>query len=381
MAREKKRLWLFNYDFEFVLSGREPVDALAKGPWWLLNRSDLWLAPLLEKNDAIYMVEPPDATCLDSVSSLLGFTPQIITAKPKRETNSTLANATSALGDQLTDYELAYWGDLAQLEIAKEVNSKVSSARWRKDLLPASWDIETELFPTANFTKKAFNAACAAFGSDHFVKDPYGVSGQNLILNPDYRDASTVRNWVKHCDYLLLEQKISFQKELSVHFDFSPAGWGYVGKTELKSTAKGVYLGSLVTQDQDFTELKELEPLLNQISSLGYLGPLGLDLLLDEQQNHRLLEINGRFSMGRLAIEWSKKSKLGGDHFLLRLAVTEPLELTKIEFGEGINPLNCSYHKRGWLNLLVTGATKAEISRKLTQFQRKNKLSDIAPSL
>jgi hypothetical protein len=40
-------LWVFNYDYEFALTGRKPLPAGPGSPWHLLNHSALWLAPLL----------------------------------------------------------------------------------------------------------------------------------------------------------------------------------------------------------------------------------------------------------------------------------------------------------------------------------------------
>ena len=76
-----------------------------------------------------------------------------------------------------------------------------------------------------------------------------------------------------------------------------------------------------------------------------------------------------------------KKDNRENHQFLVRLGLTAPLDLSQIHFEAGVNPLSCSYHGRGWLTLLVTGANKGEIEDKLTQFQRKNKLSDIALDL
>ncbi len=377
-----QNLWVFNYDFELALSGREALVASEKSPWYFLNRSALWLAPLVSKGDAVYMVEAPDVTCLNQVGDLLGFTPEIITRRPLAESNSNLKNLAASL--DLSNYNLRYWG--SPQDSAKLVNSKIETARLRECLLPSSWNIQSQAVVTKNKRVAEIAQELESFktligGGDYLAKDPFGVSGQNLILNPQPNEIQTLKQWGKFSESVLLEEKVEVKQEMSLHFTFTENAWDYAGRTHLQCSAKGVYLGSSLPLAQKFEQLEELSPLLDHFVSLGFLGNLGLDLILDLQGNFRLLEVNGRNTMGRLALNWHKLKNQKGETLFLKLPIQQPLDLDKIKFPKGLTPLSYSYCKRGWLTLLITGQNLAETRQVWEGFKRKNKLSNIGLNL
>ncbi|MDX2468977.1 MAG: hypothetical protein QNL04_00205 [SAR324 cluster bacterium] len=376
----RKRLWLFNYDFELALSGRPALAASAKSPWYFLNRSALWLAPLVAEGDAIYMVEGPEPTCLRAISELLGFTPEIVTLKPEFESNANSENAAS-LGQM---YDLCYWGQPQACSV--EVNSKITTALLRRELLPKSWDMDSRAIKTKNKRVHEIALELDSFKKevgaiDFFAKDPFGVSGQNLILNPKPNEMQTLKQWGRFSESVLAEEKLEIQKEISLHFTYSEGAWAYEGITELQTSTKGVYLGSYLPKDQKFAKLSELAPILDHFLNLGFLGNLGVDLILDQKGNYRLLEVNGRNTMGRVGLNWHKLSNRLGETLFLKIPIQAPLEMSEIKFPKGLTPLSYSYCKRGWLTLLIRAKNLEEIEQIWEKFKRKNKLSNIGLNL
>lgn len=119
------------------------------------------------------------------------------------------------------------------------------------------------------------------------------------------------RRWIQKNEGVLFEKFISKKKEISVQVDIQPDETIIpVAVTELFSAKNGSYIGNILTDPID-TVLNELHsqllPVLKNIAEKGYHGPLGIDLIETENGEYKLLEINARLTMGRVAFEWHRK--------------------------------------------------------------------------
>ena len=104
--------------------------------------------------------------------------------------------------------------------------------------------------------------------------------------------------------------------EGSLHFDIPLEGpVTHVGTTVLRADGTGTYRSSILGERETNARLEEgLEAGLKVAQDLqrrGYWGPLGLDVMLttaDGKTRVRpLQDLNARWTMGRLALEWWKR--------------------------------------------------------------------------
>ena len=113
-----------------------------------------------------------------------------------------------------------------------------------------------------------------------------------------------------------MEKSIPVLQEWSVQVEIGAKGTiEPVALTRLFSGPNGGYLGTVISEsDQENLAqfVRYFSPVLKNIAEQGYFGALGLDLIESTDGSFKLLEINGRLTMGRVAFEWHRR--LGG-HF------------------------------------------------------------------
>jgi uncharacterized ferritin-like protein (DUF455 family) len=159
-------------------------------------------------------------------------------------------------------------------------------------------------------------------------KSPFSASGRGMIRirhqAPDAKDLQWIATILKHHGEVLAEPWLKKFTDLSTHVDIAPDGTvKYIGVTRFWTDVRGQYRGHLVGRMMD-----ELGPTVIQswhrdggwsetlkdtamkvgeeAFQRGYFGPLGIDALIfrddDGLQLRPLLEINPRWSMGRMAL-------------------------------------------------------------------------------
>ncbi len=355
------RLWVFNYDYEFSLAGRAAEKLSRHKPWALLNRSSWWMAPLLAVEDLLLVYQSPPPLLLEHLGHLLGFVPSLLVCPPKIETNSPLKDLDPFLQ---AAHSLGLWGQPEPLGLMRHINSKAFSYQAREELLGREYRVPARWFEAKGQGPADLERALLEFEQEQgplLVKDPFGSSGAFLCYQPGPSDLARLWAWAKQSGGLLFEQKLEKRREESLHFDFQAQGWVYRGRVELHSTAEGGYLGSRVDQDRPCSFLEGLTPLLLRIHELGYQGPLGLDLLYGFSDHPRLLEINARWTMGRMALEW--KQRLRGSELLVlrKLTLIHPPDWSKLELPSGVFLVSWAEAKKTWVTLLFLACNEVDL--------------------
>ena len=366
-----KRLWVFNYDFEFRLSGRPPEKAGAKTPWPLLNRSSLWVAPLMEPDDLLLTYEMPPPLVMTHLEHLLGFAPSLLVAPPKLETNSPLEDLDSAIQQA---HDLQLWGQPEPRGLMRHINSKGFTYQFREEFLPKSFRIPARWFEAKGLQREDLERAMEDFAQEYgpfYVKDPYGSSGAYQSFHPLPEELPKLWSWALVSGGLLLEQRLERQGEESLHFDFTDAGWIYRGRVRLESTPEGAYKGSRVELEETPEYIENLYPLLERIQDLGYRGPMGVDMLHSPLGQPRLLEINPRWTMGRVALEWQKKLDFMGVLSLRRLTLPNSFHIDALELPPGVHPIHFARGKKTWITLLYLAQNEVDLTWKEEKIKAK----------
>jgi len=178
------------------------------------------------------------------------------------------------------------------------------------------------------------------------VKEALGVAGHNAIrlLEPELLE--TQRRWITHAmensRRLVFEPWLERKLDFSVQLEMQKSGLTLVGFAGLSNDWKGQYEGNwagpgfrrricfdlpqLFPNELDISgQVREfyghiILELQGELNKLGYLGPVGIDAFVYQtmEGNYRLkpvVEINPRYTMGRLTIELMKHVAPGSSGF------------------------------------------------------------------
>ena len=169
------------------------------------------------------------------------------------------------------------------------------------------------------------------------VKEAYGVAGQNAIRLWEPEILSAQRQWLvhalKHGQQLVVEPWLERELDFSVQLEMGPRGLKLYGYTGLVNDRKGQFLANWAEADysrclpEKVAALfrapadlsSHLQRLYGEVFSLleaelehvGFVGPVSIDALVyrTPQGDCRLkpvVEINPRYTMGRLTVELMK---------------------------------------------------------------------------
>lgn len=331
-------LWLYNYDFEFELAKKNRIsfDKSTRFPWYFLNRSACLFLPMTSAEDAILVYETPSKIILDELQAKFASTPNFIQFTPIVESNSLthdLKSASDILSKIQDRYRLAPWGwsesvidfdrqclrtgrQVVDFSIIQKTNSKGYSQYLREKDLPETFAIPSTNL-TTNISLHELNEIVGRFyrkHSDFFIKHYHGTAGYLTDIcsseEISIRKIRKWKSWLKQAGGLLLEKKESVTREFSLQVDIDPGSqFRTLVLTRLLSSRDRHYQGTVI--DNRNHELRDqlssqLSPVLGELAQSGYIGPLGIDLLQTESGDFKLLEINARITMGRVAYEWHK---------------------------------------------------------------------------
>ncbi len=333
------RLWIYNYDFELELAGRDSIilEQRYLSPWYFLNRSSFLFLPLIGPSDIILTHGTPDSHFLKQYSSWLGFQPKFVEHGIRAgETNSALDDLSKnpALITSFKDHIPEFWGigtksvelyrtleiesfDPGFLERIRYANSKKFSDDIRNQLLPLKCRILSKQILNTCTSLNEIKNQISRFQKQHsaiIVKHFFGTSGQlsdNIGITPaTNRQLSRWKSWISQSGGILLEKFETVQKEYSIQAEITEDGKiKPIVMTRMLANRNGSYLGNLFYSDMD--RLFEINfdlflPAFKRLAEVGYKGPVGLDLFDSGNGELKLLEINSRYTMGRIAYEWNK---------------------------------------------------------------------------
>ncbi|MCP4294148.1 MAG: hypothetical protein GY786_00905 [Proteobacteria bacterium] len=329
---ENGKLWIFNYDFEFQLAGRGSIQITESKilPWYFLNRNAIILAPLLKPADSIIVYEKPEMTLLDHYNERSIQIPRMIDLKIKQQTLSAVDDFSHFISYQKKKgRRFAFWGlspkaqklitDPPVFNLIHNLNSKIGTNRLRENYLPVDWHIPSLELTDKTVTLTSLESSVREYLSRNgecLIKHAFGTAGRLIeVLSDQNISLSKLKrwlHWIKKEGGLLIEKKIEIHQEwsLQLHF-FKDEPVQSIALTRLFNSVDRSYQGTIIHQaDQRKLPIlmKELQPVIDHITELGYQGPLGIDLIESQLGCFHLLEINARYTMGRLAYEWYKRS-------------------------------------------------------------------------
>ncbi len=254
-------------------------------------------------------------------------------------------------------------------ELMHCLDPKQVATRWNaetRQLYAKDWQVETlGIESTVCRTwDELIQAACslAALGhSEGVAKAPFGAAGQK---NHKFftADPAALLPWANRImtrqGSVILEPWLDRVFDFSVHYDYSPSGLRHVGFVQLVNDRRGQFqacmagskfcrgLSSEITQFLMSGVLsvyqkqtpEKLEPLLR---ASNYLGPVGIDAFVYRTADGTLklravVEMNPRFTMGRLTWELSRRVAAGRTVRFELIRTSEPQQ--KILALESGNP-------------------------------------------
>jgi hypothetical protein len=166
------------------------------------------------------------------------------------------------------------------------------------------------------------------------VKGIFGSSGQNQLRlqtgQPRPEQIGWLRNILKGQGDVVVEPRLDKRLDLSIHLDITQPGKAeIIGWTRFLTDPRGQYRGTFVRNAlEDLSpELREfpngtpdrLRQLFRELADhvalgmagSGYTGPVGIDALIYRAADHLrlkpIVEINPRFTMGRVALEMERR--------------------------------------------------------------------------
>lgn len=309
------RLFVGNFDFEHSLANRhyQPSQRLQR-----LNaeRAVSWLA-VAEEGDYLWSPVPVSSKIL-ALENSLGL-PRL-----KLVTN---------WDDVRPGTELVPWGwtdvlqqraRLQRLEFTAPPPAAVRDVNSRK----FSFELETEWqvgLPGASMVRdlaelEAAIANARLFADQLVIKANWSMAGRERILiadQPTDADLAWIRSRLHHHGAIFVEPWVARVAEAGIQIQISQSGLPQlIGVSQLICDSRGQYGGSW------FADLPNAayhwQPAVDvamraaaRLQDRGYFGPLGIDAmryrLHDGSLNLRpLMDINARWTMGRLSLGWRK---------------------------------------------------------------------------
>ena len=239
-----------------------------------------------------------------------------------------------------------------------QLYSKAWSAGWLRTFLRGraimpQWLCSEEVVGTAASTLEEALAAIAAIrASGHLkivVKEALGLAGGNALRFFEPELAATQRRWLEKAlvggRQVVVEPWMEREVDFSVQLEMTEGGLRLCGYTGLINDARGQFQGNAaapgfakkipVSVLACFPETADIASqchalyaeifarLETQLHLAGYLGPLGIDAFVYRADDGRrrlkpVVEINPRYTMGRLTIELMRQTAQGS-HGLFQL--------------------------------------------------------------
>ena len=148
---------------------------------------------------------------------------------------------------------------------------------------------------------------------DWVLKHPLGFSARERMVGRRGQLSESARGWARRKFRqgwtLLFEPWVEQRQDYSVHFQIEPTGrTRLLGWCELVGDPGGVYRGNRVVLPHRLEEaaLEDAQRVAQRLAERGYHGPVGIDAfrgrLGDQAVTRPLVEINARYSFGRLAL-------------------------------------------------------------------------------
>ena len=231
----------------------------------------------------------------------------------------------------------------------KELYSRLTALKSLKNLLESyqyDWLPDSSDLPVVCFSLESVHEQIdrlldhsPSSGIKAVVKTPWSSSGRGLLLfpNPDSikKNDEVLSGMLRQQGFVTVEPWHDKITDISYQFEASAGRIVYKGRTFLENDPKGRYVRNYLKEDveiqQDvriFLEAHDAEVVAILGESLSqsnyathYEGWIGVDTILYRDENnvlkfHPMLEINGRFTMGAIALKMRNYLAEGSSGFL-----------------------------------------------------------------
>jgi hypothetical protein len=301
------RLFCGNFDFEHRLARERPFN-LPRSARRINAQLATCMAALAEPGDAVWTPERPEdelQTHFESIG-LRGI------------------RLVGRASDVPADAELCPWGWSAdmlswaiangwrasapELAIVWQANSREFSTQLERE-----WGVELQGAATIH-TLDEFRRVCSTTG-EWVVKANFGMSARERILgrtNPDDRAVRWVSKQLAEQGAVYFEPWVERLEEFGFQFTIPRSGEPeLLGVTPLLTDSQGTYRGSRLpvgySMTREHAAIQTVRRAAQVIAGLGYFGPLGIDAVRYRTSDgsirwRPLADINGRLTMGRLAL-------------------------------------------------------------------------------
>ncbi len=248
-----------------------------------------------------------------------------------------------------------------QLTVAPE---HIYSKRWAVETFGSSGEFPSKIVTDTKAAVDETAAFLAENDSPLVIKAPYGSSGRNMIraMRPglEPRQITWIESTLKSQKALICEPWVEKVTDLSVQLQVSANGPRILGITNFLTDKRGQYIGHFLgkkfhhlSQDfhrefhrQEFQKQLELkaEEIGLRLFTEGYRGAAGVDAFVykngEAMRLRSFVEVNPRFTMGRIALELEKMVPYKTKAIWLHLSKNTIKHYDWQNFSECANDLN-----------------------------------------
>jgi len=322
LADQRPRLFLANFDFEAGLvspSACASRDALRRNS----ELAFAWLA-VAQGGDVIVAEHPPDEVFRATLNRL-------------NRQGVRFARATESFADDFLvtpwgwERRVIGWADSCGLETDSPPLHAIVFANSREFSFACERDLRCGLEGQAVCCTVSEAIAAVARLDRWLIKANFGAAGRERIQGRG-RPTDEMQQWIgrrlARDGAVFVEPFVESVEEAGIQWEIPREGEPELkGVVPLVSDERGQYRGSEIPLSPVAPErwggvIETSRRAAERAQSLGYFGPLGIDAMryrdaFGEVRDRPLQDINGRWTMGRLALGW-RDVALDGETAMLR---------------------------------------------------------------
>ncbi|MCA9041054.1 MAG: hypothetical protein KDA65_11950 [Planctomycetaceae bacterium] len=310
------QLFYSNFDFEYQLrDGYQPTPKLKR-----LNEelAFCWLA-LVEPGDQILLEHDVEPEFLEHLQQAGIVCPQFVSDSSQFSVAHCQPWGWSQQACRFAE-TLGHKPEIPDPLVIHQINNRLWAAEQE------AFNASSERISWIIASQKDLEAALVEFQSDEpwLLKTCFSMSGRDRISGQGTGLTEAQMGWVRKRLHpnspLLLERYLQSIQELGLQYEVPPEGEPVLmGLLPMLTDRTGRYAGSWILQPSEL--IRTWQPLVDQADSIakriqaaGYFGPVGLDVMqyrdhAGDAQVRLFQDVNARYTMGRLALGWSRYLK------------------------------------------------------------------------
>jgi len=303
--------------------------------------------------------------------------PQFVTPDERADLNNRLFEKWSPWGQSATALRLANALGVRWQQSLFSPPAEVFSKAWAKELAPSVVD---DPFPGC--VCRDFEQAQDAVNQwlargPVVIKAPLGCAGRNMLrVLPEAGLTDNQKRWLERIlrqqGAVVVEPWCKRIADYSVQIEVTAQGSTVLGVTRFLTDQRGQYIGHVLgfkhaglapEEVRGYHEIgvsAKLKDVASKVGdalkSGGYLGPAGIDAFLYESDSgirlQPLVEINPRYTMGRIALALDQKIYSRSEAVWRHWSLQQVLDLGYADFGSFVTSLSERYplvQRHGWV--------------------------------